>query len=62
MANKYILSIDQSTQGTKGLLLIAKKSNKACDIPHKQIIDDQGYVEHNPNEILKVQRGSKISC
>ena len=54
MANKYILSIDQSTQGTKGLLFDSQGSLiKRCDIPHKQIIDDQGYVEHNPNEILQ---------
>ncbi|MBU3844020.1 MAG: hypothetical protein H9847_04000 [Candidatus Anaerobiospirillum pullicola] len=47
-----VLGIDQSTQGTKALLLdehgqlIAK-----CSRPHRQIINDKGYVEHDLNEI-----------
>ncbi len=50
--NSYIISIDQSTQGTKALLLdekgnIKNKSYKA----HKQIIDIMGWVSHNPTEI-----------
>lgn len=50
---KYILSIDQSTQGTKALLfdeqavLIAR-----ADRPHRQIINEKGWVEHDPQEIL----------
>lgn len=50
----YILGIDQSTQGTKGLLfdkngcLIAR-----CDRPHRQIIDSRGWVEHDPEEIYR---------
>ena len=49
---KYILSIDQSTQGTKALLFdesgrVICKSNKS----HRQIITDEGFVEHNPEEI-----------
>lgn len=50
---KYILSIDQSTAGTKGTLfdnlgrLIAR-----CDIPHRQIIKDNGWIEHDAEEIL----------
>lgn len=50
---KYILAIDQSTQGTKAMLfdehaaLVAKAAR-----PHKQIINDKGWVEHNPQEIL----------
>ncbi len=49
----YILAVDQSTQGTKGLIfdsfgrLIAR-----ADRPHKQIVDQNGYVEHDPTEIL----------
>ena len=42
---KYILSIDQSTQGTKGSLLCR------TDKPHRQIINDRGWVEHDLNEI-----------
>ena len=49
---KYILSIDQSTQGTKALLF----DDKGCllcrtDKPHRQIINDKGWVEHDLNEI-----------
>lgn len=50
----YVLAVDQSTQGTKGLLfdqegrLIAR-----ADRPHKQIVNELGYVEHDPAEILK---------
>lgn len=51
---KYILGIDQSTQGTKALLfdengdLIGR-----ADLAHEQIIDSRGFVEHNPKEILQ---------
>ncbi len=50
--NKYILSIDQSTQGTKALLFDAK-GFLLCrsDKPHRQIIDSNGWVEHDLNEI-----------
>lgn len=51
---KYILSIDQSTQGTKAL--IYHKNGKIlarCDCLHKQMIDDLGWVEHDPDEILR---------
>lgn len=50
----YILAIDQSTQGTKGLLfdglgaLIAR-----ADRAHRQIVNDKGWVEHDPAEILE---------
>ncbi len=50
----HILSIDQSTSATKALLwdmngkLISRK-----DIPHKQITNDQGWVEHDPTEIFR---------
>lgn len=50
--SKYILSVDQSTQGTKALLF-----NKAGDLMfrsdclHKQIINELGWVEHDPEEI-----------
>lgn len=51
--SKYILGIDQSTQGTKAMLfdesgrIVIRK-----DLPHEQIINERGWVEHNPNEIL----------
>lgn len=48
----YILSIDQSTQGTKALLfdqrgtLLLRK-----DLAHRQIVNEKGWVSHNLNEI-----------
>lgn len=54
MSKKYVLGVDQSTQGTKALLfdelgdLIARE-----DLPHKQIIDEKGWVEHDPEEIMR---------
>ncbi len=49
----YILSIDQSTSTTKALLF-DKEGNliQRSDVPHKQIINDKGWVEHDPQEIL----------
>ena len=49
---KYILSIDQSTQGTKALLF-DDKGALLCrtDKPHRQIINDKGWVEHDLSEI-----------
>lgn len=50
---KYILSVDQSTAVTKGLVwdtggrLLAR-----ADVPHRQITDHRGWVEHDPMEIL----------
>lgn len=51
--NECVLSIDQSTQGTKALLfssdgqLLVRR-----DVPHKQMIDERGWVEHDPEEIF----------
>ncbi|MCR5175598.1 MAG: glycerol kinase GlpK [Anaerovibrio sp.] len=49
---KYVLGIDQSTQGTKALLF-EESGRIVCriDRPHRQIIDDRGWVEHDPEEI-----------
>lgn len=51
---KYVLGIDQSTQGTKALLFDAA-GQLICrtDLPHRQIIDDKGWVEHDPIEIYQ---------
>jgi len=52
MPKRYILGIDQSTSGTKGLLFDSKGILiRRHDIPHSQIIDDKGWVEHDLNEI-----------
>ena len=49
---KYVLGIDQSTQGTKALLFNEEGSLiLRSDLSHKQIIDERGYVEHDLNEI-----------
>ena len=51
--SKYILSIDQSTQGTKALLFDDRGALLCrADRPHRQIIDEKGWVEHDPAEIL----------
>lgn len=51
---KYVLGIDQSTQGTKALLFDeAGKLICRTDLPHRQIIDNKGWVEHNPVEIYQ---------
>jgi len=52
--SSYILAVDQSTQGTKGLIfdelgtLVAR-----ADRAHRQIVNEKGWVEHNPIEIIQ---------
>jgi len=49
---KYVLGIDQSTQGTKVLLFDEQgKAVMRVDKGHEQLVDDKGWVEHNPVEI-----------
>lgn len=52
--SRYILAVDQSTQGTKGLLF-DENGALVCraDRPHRQIVNDLGWVEHDPAEILE---------
>ena len=48
----YIISIDQSTQGTKALLFDDTGSLiKRTDRSHEQIINEKGWVSHDPVEI-----------
>lgn len=54
MTEKYVVGIDQSTQGTKALLFdqngdLIKRTDKA----HEQIINEKGWVSHNPEEIYR---------
>ena len=54
MRNRYILAIDQSTSGTKALLInhqgqIVEKQTAV----HKQIYPQSGWVEHDPVEIYE---------
>ena len=58
---KYVLSVDQSTQGTKALIFDETgKMLARADLPHRQIVNDTGWVSHDPEEIyqntLKVVR------
>lgn len=50
--SRYILAVDQSTQGTKGLLFDETGALVArADRPHRQIISPEGWVSHDPMEI-----------
>lgn len=52
MGKKYIISIDQSTQGTKALLFDDKGTLlKRTDYLHKQIVTQEGWVSHDLTEI-----------
>ncbi len=59
--SQYVLSVDQSTQGTKALLF-DEEGALLCraSLAHRQIVDEHGWVEHDPEEIwqntLKVVR------
>ena len=51
---KYVLSIDQSTQGTKAILLNeAGQMLCRCDRAHRQIVNEKGWVSHDPQEIYE---------
>jgi len=50
----YILSIDQSTSATKGILFNLKGEKVAeASLPHKQYYPKPGWVEHDPEEIYR---------
>ncbi len=51
---RYVLVIDQSTQGTKALLLDSEgKLAGRKDMPHRQIVDVNGWVGHDLEEIYE---------
>jgi glycerol kinase len=51
---QYIIGIDQSTQGTKALLFDGKGGLLAReDIPHRQIVNEEGWVSHDAMEIYQ---------
>ncbi len=52
--DKYIISIDQSTQGTKALLF-DKAGKLVCrtDLPHRQMVNELGWVSHDAIEIYE---------
>ena len=50
--SKYIIGIDQSTQGTKALLVDeGGHLIHRADRPHRQIVNEAGWVSHDPAEI-----------
>lgn len=52
MAGPYILGIDQSTQGTKTILFDEKGNLIArADRRHEQLINEKGYISHNPMDL-----------
>lgn len=58
---KYILAIDQSTSGTKALLVNSEGAVIArSGMAHKQHFPQPGWVEHDPleiyNNVIKVAR------
>lgn len=54
MRQKYIIGIDQSTQGTKAMLF-DENGTLLCrtDKSHAQLVDERGWVEHDPEEIFQ---------
>lgn len=52
MEHKFIISIDQSTQGTKALLFDGRGKLLAReDLAHRQLVNAQGWVSHDLREI-----------
>lgn len=51
---RHLLAIDQSTSGTKALLLDeAANIIGRADKPHRQIVSEEGWVSHDPIEIYE---------
>lgn len=54
MDSFYVLGIDQSTQGTKGILADEKGSIVGrYDLPHRQIVNEAGWVSHDAEEFFQ---------
>ncbi len=50
----YIISVDQSTQGTKALLFDESGTLvRRTDLPHAQIVNEKGWVSHDGEEIYR---------
>ena len=54
MRNQYVIGLDQSTQGTKAILMDSEGEivSKAF-LPHEQIISSEGWVSHDGEEIYR---------
>ena len=54
MKEQYVISIDQSTQGTKALLFNRQgELIHRADKSHQQLINEQGWISHDPSEIYR---------
>ncbi len=50
----FIIGIDQSTQGTKALLFDREgRLLLRTDAPHRQLVNEKGWVSHDPEEIYQ---------
>lgn len=60
---EYILALDQSTSGTKAIL-IDRAGAVACrsDLAHRQIVTPEGWAEHDPMEIWANVPGRLAPC
>lgn len=53
MEERYILAVDQSTQGTKGLLFDEQgRLVERAYCSHEQYVPAAGWVEHDPGELI----------
>ena len=54
MLNRYVIGLDQSTQGTKAILMDREGEIIAkAFLPHEQIISAEGWVSHDGEEIFR---------
>lgn len=50
---RYVLGIDQSTAGTKAIIFDGKGAIVGRhDFEHRQLVNEKGWVEHDPEEIF----------
>ena len=55
MEEKYIISIDQSTQGTKALLFDAEgQLLRRTDMPHRQIVNEKGWFRMTRKKSIEI--------
>ncbi len=58
-AGPYLLTVDQSTAGTKAVLTDREgRIRHRCSIPHRQIYPRDGWVEHDPLELYDNVKGA----
>lgn len=54
VAGHYVLAVDQSTQGTKAVVFDGRGLVRAkASLNHRQIVNARGWVEHDPEEIIR---------